>query len=133
MAAAGIPGTGVGGLFYVLTGLLAPVRHVWRRLTGRPTTSSFLETLVSALLAFGVIAGIWAAGWLLGLLLPGHVLQLHSPSRAGRTTVVRPNVVLAAAIASAFGTLFVVLVAVEAARLARSPRFDRRVSERDEL
>jgi hypothetical protein len=132
MAAAGIPGTGVGGLFYVLAGLLAPFRYVRRRLAGRATTATPGGAVVSALLALGVIAGIWAAGWLLGLVLPGHVLRLGAVTRAGTPAIVKPNAVRAAAIVAAFGTLFVILVVVEVARVLGSRRAARH-AERDAL
>ena len=122
MPAAGIPGTGIGGLFYALAALLSPLRHMWRRRSDRPTTSSAREVLGTTLLALGVIAGIWVTGWLLGFLVPRQVLQFASAAAPARSIAVTPNVVRVAAIAAGFITLLSILTVVEVARLLTRPR-----------
>jgi hypothetical protein len=120
MAAAGLPGTGIGGLFYVVAGLLAPLRYAWRRATGQPVNGTAADVCRVAAIALGVIGGIWLAGWVLGLVLvspsapmsfiPGRSLVAGSPHAA--------NVLRFAAVVAGMATLALVLGAVEVARIA---------------
>lgn len=108
---AGVPGTGIGGLFYLAAALMLPLRGLsrhGRRLPWRRLLPPFA-------LALGVLAGIWATGWLLGWVLgpmaapPGMTGQ--EASRHYR------NVVRWMSLIAGLGTLLVVLVTVQVARL----------------
>ena len=57
---AGVPGTGIGGLFYLAAAAWLPVRAALRRLGGAPVT--WRSALVPAGLALGILAGIWITG-----------------------------------------------------------------------
>lgn len=105
---AGIPGTGIGGLFYIVAALLAPLRKPWQR---NPTSITLL------LLAAGVLVGIFATGWLLGFVLgPAAPAPVDAPAGwASHAAVV--NVVRWAALFASFMMLGAVLLAVQVLRL----------------
>ena len=103
----GIPGTGIGGLFYVLAGLIAPLRR----------SENKRAAAYVAGLAFGVLAGIFATGWLLGLLLAPVA---KSALVAGLPSLYRPgaeNIVRWASLLGSVVLLGTVLLSVQIARL----------------
>jgi hypothetical protein len=113
---AGVPGTGLGGLFYILAALFLPVRGAIRKLRRQNVSWNVIARLSG--LAVGVFVGIWAMGWLLGLLFvpaagtfgaaTGATAQMRATSR---------NVLRWATVAAGFATLSLVLLAVQVARL----------------
>ena len=115
----GIPGAGIGGLFYVFSSLVLSLRHGWRRLRRRQTVASSHDVALLAALAAGIAFGVWLAGWLVGLLVtPGFT----DPSRASTTAlfnghVVGRNVIRVAALIVGVVTLALVMLGVELARL----------------
>jgi hypothetical protein len=106
----GIPGTGIGGLFYVLAGLFAPLRR-----TGSRSAAWYVAGL-----AMGVLAGIFATGWLLGFLL-APAARPHLA--AGVVSYIAPhkaqNIVRWASILGSAVMLGAVLVSVQIARLVQ--------------
>jgi hypothetical protein len=77
----GIPGAGIGGLFYLIAALLLPVRSLIRRLSG--IRVSWKEIVRQVGLALGILLGIWATGWLLGsLIAPARAASEASAGRA---------------------------------------------------
>ncbi len=64
----GIPGTGIGGLFYILMALWMPVRELYLKMKrrgserGRAVVHQFCITL-------GIVAGMWATGEFFGIVL----------------------------------------------------------------
>jgi hypothetical protein len=113
---AGVPGTGLGGLFYILAALLLPVRGALRKLRGLSVDWNEIVKLTG--LAVGVFLGIWLTGWLLGLLLAPTARTLEAA--AGVTAALRAkseNILRWAAVVAGFVTLAFVLLAVQAARL----------------
>ncbi|MDF1505469.1 hypothetical protein, partial [Roseisolibacter sp. H3M3-2] len=65
--AAGLPGVGIGGLFYLASALLMPVRAVARRAAGRPV--AWRPVAVQAALAEGILLALWAMGEMLGAMV----------------------------------------------------------------
>jgi hypothetical protein len=110
----GIPGTGIGGLFYLASALLLPVRGMVRRLRRRPV--AWLRTLAPAAIALGVLGGLWLSGALLAVLL-SHTLGpgLHGAGPAGGAH--HSNVLRIASLLAGIGTLCLVLTGVQVARL----------------
>jgi multisubunit Na+/H+ antiporter MnhB subunit len=112
---AGIPGAGIGGLFYLATTILLPVRNLVRRLRGHSQTAWRDQAFV-VLLTGGILGALWATGWLLALVVPRQLLTRGGFSNAA-TGGVTATVIPIATFAVAVGTLVLVLVAVEVAHL----------------
>lgn len=115
----GLPGTGIGGLFYLLSGLLMPFRALYRRLRGAPGAPARGIVVRQTTLAVLVLGAIWATGWLIGLVIqssPRLAAAREVLAQAGGGAV-RGNVVAASAVLLGMGTLVLVLLSVEIARL----------------
>lgn len=121
----GLPGAGIGGLFYLASTLLLPMRSLTRRLRGRPDPLSRRQLAHSVLIAGGIIGALWVAGWLLVFVIPDEMLTGRAATGAGTASV--KNAIPVAAFGVAVGTLVFVLLAVETAhrihviRLAARP------------
>lgn len=112
---AGIPGTGIGGLFYVAAALWLPFRGLIRRLRGEPVR--WTRSWGPAVLAMGVLVGLWTTGELLGLLVAyAFPAVLASPTSHAPVTHAS-NLFHAASLALSAGSLSAVLVGVQIARL----------------
>ncbi len=111
----GVPGTGVGGLFYMLAALLAPIRNLLLRRGVRRGNAGVMGRLF--LLGLGVVLGIYATGWLLGFLLGPAV---SAAAVVGARRLARPEVEnflrWSVLLASLF-LLAAVLLTVQVARL----------------
>jgi len=116
---AGLPGAGIGGLFYLASSILLPVRSLWRRLRGLPDAVPLRQQLHSALIAFGIVGGLWVAGWVLAFIVPDDMVRQNAFSGTGAT---RPahTVIPFVTFLVAVGTLVLVLVTVELARLIQA-------------
>jgi hypothetical protein len=116
---AGIPGAGIGGLFYLASTILLPARSLMRRLRGYPETARWRDQAFVVLLTAGILGALWATGWFLAFVVPRQVLTrggLSKPAAGGVAATVIPMATFAVAV----GTLVFVLVAVEAARLVHA-------------
>jgi hypothetical protein len=116
---AGIPGAGIGGLFYLGSTILLPVRNLVRRLGGRTSTVRWREQAFMVLLTAGILGALWMTGRLLTFALPHQVLSRGGLSNSA-TGGVSATVVSLATFAVAVGTLLGVLLLVEAARLTQA-------------
>ncbi len=123
---AGLPGAGIGGLFYIGSTLLLPIRALARRLRGVPAGVEHRQLLHSVAMASGILAAIAATGWLLGLVVPAEILNHSAASSAGVAS--RRTVIPVATFGAAVATLMVVLLGVEAARLVVARQEARRNS-----
>jgi hypothetical protein len=121
----GIPGAGIGGLFYILSALAAPLREVValaRRDASASPESRAIDrvrrrlALRQGAIAVGILAALWATGTLLGRLLAAGT-RVAAAQAAGVQRVLP-----ASALAVTFGSLAVVLLAVQVARLVLVPR-----------
>jgi hypothetical protein len=65
---AGLPGTGLGGLFYLVLVLLMPARELWLTLRGRGDAARWRTVGVQAGLAAAIVGVLWAEGWALARL-----------------------------------------------------------------
>jgi hypothetical protein len=115
---AGLPGAGIGGLFYLISALLLPARALWRWVRGVPVGVSAGAVLRQVLMAIAILAGIWGTGWLLGAVVaPDLVRPPSSTSFLRHLPGSSANLVRIAALMAGFGTLGLVLIAVEVARV----------------
>ena len=115
----GLPGAGIGGLFYLASSILLPVRSLWRRARGVPDTVPLRQQLHSVLIAFGILGGLWVAGWLLAFIVPDDMLPRNTFSGTGAASTAN-SVIPVATFLVAVGTLVLVLVMVEMARLLQA-------------
>jgi hypothetical protein len=114
----GIPGSGIGGLFYVCCALVLTVRDGWRRVRGQPRIGESRDVAQLALLAVGIGLGIWIAGWLVGLIIAPDLAHTSRPgARAlfGNNVQVQ-NALRVAALVVGAGTLALVMLGVELTR-----------------
>ncbi len=111
----GFPGTGIGGLFYILVALLMPVRNSWLRF--RKSHAHRGASLRLFLLAVGVCAGIFVTGWLLGLIIgPVSSAAASGPGQVFSHQKVQ-NAVRLAALYASLSMLSIILLAVQLGRL----------------
>ncbi|MBI4463502.1 MAG: tetratricopeptide repeat protein [Acidobacteria bacterium] len=120
----GIPGTGVGGLFYLLSALWMPFCEARRAVRGRSTSSSRSVVKRQAFIAAGILAGIGAMFWLLGV----AVAKLTAfAATTGVETYIQepqelPRFLTYSALALSVATLVMVLTSVQLLRLVVRPR-----------
>jgi hypothetical protein len=129
---AGIPGAGIGGLFYLLSAFSLPIRLARRWFRGERRGLRARQVWLQVAMAVGVVGGIWATGWLLGLIvLHGSLAQGASSAGVLRGVPgASANVIRTAALLGGFFTLALVLGAAEAARLLFARGRDRGVLRR---
>jgi len=106
----GLPGTGIGGLFYLLSALCMPFSG---RVSGR-----WRVVARQTAMAVGIGAGIWLTGWLLAEILAGSPLIAAALRGAGANGVVATNVLRMATLAISLATLGTVIVGVWVAKVA---------------
>ena len=62
---AGLPGTGIGGLFYLLLTVCMPLREFFKTLQGRTSLKRWCFITLQIFFVAGILAAIWAEIWLL--------------------------------------------------------------------
>jgi len=62
---AGIPGTGIGGLYYVFLALWLPFRELGLTLRGRSDRARWRTIALRSSVAWGILAALWGEAWLL--------------------------------------------------------------------
>src|SRR5207245_7776159 len=65
---AGLPGTGIGGMFYLISALATPLREAYLRVRGR-RSRGWKPVVAQTAIAGAILASGWATGWLLRLAL----------------------------------------------------------------
>ncbi len=111
----GVPGTGIGGMFYLVSALAMPLRKAYRALRRRPSSAGWRVVAGQTAMTGGILAAIWVTGWLLGIAItasaaivrPPHLLAGAHPG----------NVLRTAALVLSAATLAAVLLGVELLRL----------------
>jgi hypothetical protein len=101
---AGLPGTGIGGLFYLLAALLLPLRFAWLCARGQHDRGHLTLMFKQFAMSTSMIVTVWLTGVVLGLWRP-------------LPTVLTMASITVAPIIVTFGTLSVVLLVVEVGRL----------------
>ena len=119
---AGLPGTGIGGIFYMLLVVWMPARELWLAVTGRSSRRRWRLIGIQAGLAAGIMSALWAEAWLLKWLfasLPGWAngagFVASTLQRLGSygAEFIPPALVLAP-----FAILFALVVALHLLRIA---------------
>ncbi|HXG72042.1 MAG TPA: tetratricopeptide repeat protein, partial [Gemmatimonadaceae bacterium] len=125
---AGLPGVGIGGMFYVLSAIAMPFHAAYQAvrrrrdpiLAGEPPVRWGL-VFRQLTIALGIIGALWVTGWALGALLVEHPSALGGMEAtvSGRTA---PNAIKVSALVLSFGTMCIVLMAVQITRLFLGPK-----------
>jgi len=107
----GLPGTGIGGMFYLLSALAMPISEAYRRVRGRASGG---WRMVAGQLAIvgGILVAMFLTGRLIGVALHAAQHQVRLPLGS-----VPSNALRIAALVLSIGTLGAVLGAVELLRL----------------
>src|SRR3990172_10846052 len=113
---AGLPGTGIGGLYYLLLALWMPFREFLsgRRGSSNPDRRRLVRRQVA--LTVCVVAGLWVTGWVMGWLLLVLLPVVLGPAPSGSGSLV-VNVLTLPPILLTLGVLVAVYVGVRVLRL----------------
>jgi hypothetical protein len=115
---AGIPGAGIGGLFYLASAFLMPLRAL-RKTWRADRDGRVAEARRQLFMAAAILAAIWITGWVLGLVLTttGVVTAQTSAGALRYLPGASHNVIRVAVLFGGFATLGAVLLTVEIARV----------------
>jgi hypothetical protein len=108
----GAPGAGIGGLFYLASAIVLPLRAGLRAVRGEPV--AWGPVARQWLLAVSVVVAIWFAGWLIGLWAGPELVRAGGKGVAAaimRSTGIMAGALLYASVA----TLTLVLLLVQIA------------------
>ena len=122
----GLPGSGIGGIFYLVSALYMPFDRAFRAIKGEGVVAQQRRQLRvrlatrQTLLALGIVAALFVTGVALDHLIVA--LQTHAPSADGlaggaRNAASVPRFFREASFALTFGTLALVLFSVQVMRL----------------
>ena len=115
---AGLPGVGIGGIFYLASAIMMPFRSLYAVLRGRAHEARWRVALLQAGIAGGILGALWltglALGWIITTMFPHAAAAITGPGAA--PTHVR-NVVRTSALLLSLGTLAAVLMFVQLLRV----------------
>ncbi len=116
----GLPGTGIGGMFYLLAAVWAPVQEFWSWLAGRNRRPRWKLVLSQALIALSIIVGMWAVGEITGRLILAFAsaggIHLRQALNLGAIATGKDNILRITLLYWALATLAFVYLAVHVAR-----------------
>ena len=113
---AGLPGTGLGGLFYLIGALWMPISAVHGRIRGRRDITWAVIVRQSGI-ALGVFAALWLTGWSVGYLLTlGTVASTGGANEGGSAPGAVTGVIHWVAILGTAGLLGVIITIVQVLR-----------------
>lgn len=124
---AGLPGTGIGGVFYLLSALFMPWVELVLTLRGKSSIARWLVVLRQLLMATSILSGMWVMGAAAGLVFdlfvagapdPGLARDVHSHIAQ---TAFRVNIFHIAPVVMSIATLAVILAATHVLRLFIRP------------
>ena len=73
---AGLPGTGIGGVFYLVSALLMPFLELFRTLRGESGLERWVLVARQLLMAGTIMGGMWMMGLLLGMLMTWYGIEM---------------------------------------------------------
>ena len=104
---AGLPGTGIGGIFYLLSAVCMPIREIPRLIRGKSSFRRWKLIMKQWGLSSGIMIGFWITGVVLAMLIPSKIYLEKTSSH---------NVLKIKPLMIALFVLFVVLAFVEISR-----------------
>ena len=125
---AGVPGTGLGGIFYVLLVIWMVLRESWLLATGLSSPGRWVKIAWLGSLAGTIVAALWAESLALKSLIgPASVLAPNEPIGPARISAVSAVFAIDALIPSLavvpFAVLAILLLSLHLAKfMLRSPR-----------
>ncbi len=118
---AGIPGTGIGGIYYILLALLMPVHEACLTVAGCSSWRRWGVVSLQVIHALGILGSIYGMGWLLAQGI--NLLRINLLTGQSATYVRLTNVVATTSAYMSVLTLGVVLLVVYTLRLiVRDPQ-----------
>ncbi|HEX6064388.1 MAG TPA: hypothetical protein VFZ04_09230 [Longimicrobiales bacterium] len=111
----GLPGSGIGGVFYLLSAMWMPMHSAQRSVRGKQPQWRVMarQTLLASL----IIGALWGTGVVIDLVLTGAPVSGSLRAAVGKGEASNlPTVFRAASFALTFGTLALVLAAVQVLR-----------------
>ncbi|MEI7999204.1 MAG: hypothetical protein WCH62_06845 [Candidatus Omnitrophota bacterium] len=90
---AGIPGTGIGGIFYLISALCMPLREITKVARGKSSIRRWKFIMMQLGLASGVICGFWITGWVLTMVLPHQTHKIFTSLSTANVLKIKPIVV----------------------------------------
>jgi len=111
----GLPGTGIGGMFYILSALAMPLTEAYRYVRGR-SSSAWGVVAGQIVITAGIIAAMGATAWLVAAALATSRRLLPTATLAS-SGLPAGSPVRTAMLVLTLGTLAAVLTGVELARL----------------
>jgi tetratricopeptide (TPR) repeat protein len=120
----GIPGAGIGGLFYLLSALWMPFREAWRILQGDSSSKSRRTVKRQVSIAVAVIVSMSVTVWLLARLvtIDPAITSISGMGARNDTHSELPRFLSYSALAVSFGTLATILTAVTLLRRIVRPK-----------
>jgi energy-coupling factor transporter transmembrane protein EcfT len=115
---AGLPGTGIGGLFYMLLALWMPANEVINILRGRANPKNTQLVKNHLFLTSCIVIAVIATGWLAGLLAVMILFGIPSAGITGANRVPIENFLHIAPIILTSLTLLAVYLAMQSLRFA---------------
>lgn len=114
----GLPGTGIGGIFYLLLALCMPVMEFVRTLKGRTNLKRWFFVALQLLFVFGVIAVMWSELWLLNksLALLWGTLKVNGPLLVVDQAFRQTKIMAMASASASFVSLTFVITGVHVLR-----------------
>jgi len=119
---AGLPGTGIGGVFYLLSALVMPFAELVKTLRGQSSWSRWILVFRQLAMAGGIVAGMWLLGAVLGLLLQARpdveVARMVNAEVAGQLgRVARVNLFPMASVMMSMLTLTIIIATTNVLRM----------------
>jgi len=114
----GLPGTGLGGIFYVLLVIWMAVRETWLLMRAASHYSRWLKIAKLGSLAAAIVAALWLEGWLIYQLLgsaTGYASNFYGAAGSGRELAIAAITPMLAI--APFVVLVILMLGVHTARL----------------
>jgi len=113
---AGLPGTGIGGMYYLIIALWMPLHGLINGMKERLPVFKTGIIRRQVLMTVMVLAGMWITGWLLGLCLAVLVPAITVSASLGSVAVAQ-NVIQVTPLLITLATLTVVYIGMQGLRL----------------
>lgn len=124
---AGLPGTGIGGVFYLLSALFMPLVELFLTLRGKSSIARWLLVIRQLVMAAGILGGMWVMGATAGLIFDLFIAEVPDPGLARdlhnhiAQTAFRVNIFHIAPVLMSIATLSVILAATHILRFFIRP------------